>query len=65
MSDTKKTEKQKRGYRKGTEALSYDLRVRINSETAARLDELAQREGTTRAQVARNILEHELSKPIK
>lgn len=65
MSDNTKTGKQKRGYRRGSEALAYDLRVRISAQTAAELGKLAEQEGTTRAQVARNILERELSKNEK
>ena len=65
MSDNTKTGKQKRGYRSGSEALAYDLRVRISAKTAAELEKRAQREATTRAQVARDILERELSKNEK
>ena len=63
MSDTK-PEKVKRGYRMdGGKALSYDLRVRLDAETAERLARYAARHKTTRAAAARSILQSALDGP--
>lgn len=55
MSDTKK--KPKRRYKQyGGVALSYDLRVRLDRETAEQLKRTAEQRGMTRAELARSIL---------
>lgn len=56
MSDATKPTKQKRGYKVNGVKLEYDLRVRIDSDTAKRLAEYAQRQHQTRAAAARDIL---------
>lgn len=61
MSDTKKPEKAKRGYRVGGAALAYDLCVRLDADTVKRLEAAAKSRGTTRAQVAREILQSALN----
>lgn len=61
MSD-KAEEKTKRGYKVGGKALSYDLRVRLDADTAQRLEERARKDGTTRAETAREILKKGLSR---
>lgn len=60
MSDAKKPEKAKRGYKVGGEALACDLRVRLDAATAAQLAETAKRKKTTRAAIARQILQDAL-----
>lgn len=60
MSD-KKEEKHKRGYMVGGKSLSYDLRVRLDADTAQRLELRARKDGATKAQTAREILKKGLS----
>lgn len=61
MSDEKKEQKPKRGYMVGGESLCYNLRVRLDAETAQRLAERAKRDGATKADIARQILKDGLS----
>lgn len=61
MSDKKPEKKEKRGYRVGGQPLAYDLRVRIDAETAEKLAEAAAKKGTTRAAYARSIIHDALS----
>lgn len=62
MSDTQQPEKKKRGYRiDNGKALCYDLRVRIDADTVKRLEAAAKRKKTTRAAIAREILQSALN----
>lgn len=56
MSDTERPAKKKRGYMVDGVTLCYDLRVRLDADTAAALADHARKMNTTRAAAARDIL---------
>ena len=63
MSDNQKARKVKRGYRLDNgKALCYDLRVRLDAETISRLEAEAKAKNTTRAAIAREILQSALNR---